>query len=256
MPHAAARRCRPPSRRMASSSARLRDHVATVGWLEAERAIGIAHGLREHEEAIGDVEHAGRGACLAQRAVTLREAGRGRRMRLLELVRAAVPGVGNRDERLRGRGRIDGERAVVIPQLERAGLAHALDAPPGPAGEHLDVAMEGDQALAVARVQRLPAADPPRDPDGRVGRSRASSSSRPTLTSGGPASRRAIDGLAPLDRRTINETTTSATPMTASAAKMSVSGMAAEGYRSPISRGRPRPAPPPARGSRGRGRPG
>ena len=93
------------------------------------------------------------------------------------------------------------QRAVVVPQLEGAGLAQPLDASPAAAGHDLDVAVERDQALAVARLERVAASDAarPRAPDA-PGRS-AASSSWPTLTSRGPASRRANAGWAPAMRR-------------------------------------------------------
>ena len=86
-------------------------------------------------------------------------------MGLLEQCGVAAPDLRDDDERLGGRGRIDGERAVVVPQLEGARLAEALDASPAAAGHDLDVAVERDQALAVAGLERVAAPDAPGHPD-------------------------------------------------------------------------------------------
>ena len=74
------------------------------------------------------------------------------------------------------------QRPVVVPELERARLAQPLDAAPAAADPDLDVAVEGDEPLAVAGIERLAAADPAdsRAP-ARVGqRSRRRAAGRPS----------------------------------------------------------------------------
>jgi hypothetical protein len=57
----------------------------------------------------------------------------------------------------------------VVPEIERAGLAQALDAAPPAADTDLDVTVEADQPLAVWGHERVAATDAATDPDGSGG---------------------------------------------------------------------------------------
>src|SRR5918996_1701061 len=52
----------------------------------------------------------------------------------------------------------------MVPELERSALANALDASPAAPRQDLDIAMEGNQALAFGGLQGVAAADAARDP--------------------------------------------------------------------------------------------
>ncbi len=87
----------------------------------------------------------------------------------LELVGDATPDMRNRHEWLGRQRRIDGERAVVVPQLEGAGLAQPIDRSPAAGDPDVDVAVVGHERVTLGGDERIGAADAAGDPQ-RAGR--------------------------------------------------------------------------------------
>ena len=141
----------------------VRDEVAALRWLEHDAAALVPPGASQQQQPIRHVDPTRDGARLGGRPVALDQAGDGRCVRLLELRGGSAPDVRDDHQRLGGLRRVDGQGAVVIPQVERARLAQPLEGSPRAADEDVHVAMEGDQPLAAAHLERLAAADPAGD---------------------------------------------------------------------------------------------
>ena len=138
----------------------VRDEVATLRRLQSHACRGVLDRPRQHEQAIGDIDRARSGARIGRGSVALGQPGNGRGVRLLQQIGTAAPDLRDGDQRLCGACRIQGKRPVVVPQVERPGLAGSLNAPPGAVDPDLHVAVERDEPLAVARHERIAAADP------------------------------------------------------------------------------------------------
>ena len=140
----------------------VRDQVAAIGGSRATRP-RVTPRTGQQEQTIRHVDAASDGARRDRVPVPLGQAGDRGRVRLLELRGLAAPDLGNDDERLGGVRRVDRQRAIVVPQVERSGLAQPLDAAPGLADQYLHVAVEGDEALATSHLERVATADAPDD---------------------------------------------------------------------------------------------